>query len=191
MYKMDIHRSHAQRGLTTERKKRKFGEDTPSTAEATSSAAALDDNDGDGDGDSDGESFRELADRLRADAHTADLDTHGNELDDSAGPLILPLSSSDILPHLPARERDRKTSIPLSMLFCFPPPGSDSPEATVLDFYWHGGVKGLAEELARYDLLHKQHTGLTTNIPVTATPTMVGPPQFVPPPTASTSSSTA
>ncbi|KAL6302503.1 ribonuclease H-like domain-containing protein [Sparassis latifolia] len=95
--------------------------------------------------------FRELGEQLQMDSIEANGDTEDDHDIVASGPLILSPSSS-----FEATPQPRKTSIPLRALFLYPTVGASNGNDSEpgLDFYWHGGMKNYAQELAQYDLLH-------------------------------------
>ena len=132
---MHLRRAHSTAGLTSQRQKRKFGEDDGPLQEDNLNCvdSSLLAEDGSVD-------VCDLIDELVRDSNDDTLE------DDDPIPVLAVLSSR-------AASQQR---IPLASLFSFAEPAG----ADCLRFYWKGGLKNLEREVAAYDLLQGGDLGM-------------------------------
>ena len=134
--KTDLRRSHTEAGLTTTRRKRKFGTDDNPSQDVDVDSIPLDNS-----------SLSEDVERIDVDelmeALIRDSDNDGQHEDDPMPTLTLPTS-------LPQPRTATQRWIPLALLFSF----TNTSSSACLDFYWKGGLKNMEREVAAYDLLN-------------------------------------
>jgi hypothetical protein len=130
---MHLRRAHSAAGLTSQRQKRKFGEDDGPLQEDNLNRVDSSPLAEDGSVD-----VRDLIDELVR-------DSNNDTLEDDDPVLAVPSSR--------AASQQR---IPLASLFSFAEPAG----ADCLQFYWKGGLKNLEREVAAYDLLQGGDLGM-------------------------------
>ncbi|GLB41139.1 putative protein of unknown function (DUF 659) [Lyophyllum shimeji] len=136
--KMDIRRNHIAQGLTPNRQKRKFGEmESTSTDTADPSPAVHPAN------------FLPLATSLIQEAAADDEEP---DLPPILAPDASPASSSASSFQPAPPPRDYNAKIPLAQLFNYDMEGAPSRNGAGLDFYWHGGIKNMQDEIEQCDL---------------------------------------
>jgi hypothetical protein len=129
--KMDIHRNNIAEGLTTDRRKRKFGQmESDSTGDSSSSV--------------DPTNFLALGTSLIREAAT-----------DNEEPDLPPLPVPDPPPHQPSGSTAPRSGSPrkisLKELFNYESAAAALDSGTGLDFYWKGGIRIIDEEFQRCD----------------------------------------
>jgi hypothetical protein len=134
--KTDLRRSHTEAGLTTTRRKRKFGADGDPSQDVAEDSIPLNNL-----------SLSEDVERIDVDelmeALIRDSDDDGQH-EDNPLPTLTPPAS------LPQPRTAAQRRIPLALLFSF----ADTSSSACLDFYWKGGLKNMEREVVAYDLLN-------------------------------------
>jgi hypothetical protein len=137
--KMDLRRAHITAGLTTKRRKRKFGQDNESLQDESSDLNSPVHGE-----DGENVDVRDLMNDLIRDSNVDDRN------DDPIPTVAVPSS-------LPRSRTATQRRIPLASLFAF----AESASTGCLEFYWKGGLKNMEREVAAYDLIQEEeNTGV-------------------------------
>lgn len=104
--------------------------------------------------------FRTLGNELVREAET---NGDGEDEDEANERLSLLLDLPPSTSGAPRMQHVRKTCYPLRTLFSYPsssvdPQPSVSPVQSPFEFFWHGGLKNVSDEMALYDLINGQES---------------------------------
>ncbi|GLB45384.1 hypothetical protein LshimejAT787_2200470 [Lyophyllum shimeji] len=136
---MDIRRNHLLQGLASNRQKRKFGEMECTSTDTANPSPAVDP--------------AELLLLAPSLIQEAAADDEEPDLPFIPAPDASPASSSASLSQPAPPPRNHNAKIPLEQLFNYDvEESSSSGNGAGLDFYWHGSIKNMQDEIEQCDL---------------------------------------